>query len=194
MTTTATPAPPAIVTAVRRAVLGEFRRDSCIAATRVVIEVCAYFGIEASPVPVKVAAFTPIAWELRDSLVTQPSDTWPRGAWSAGVAGTSGTSRPGRWDGHLVATADHGGPWLLDASLDQLARPARGLVVEARAFPLPHGMPVPDADLSIKLPSGVVIVYGHLADEAWRDSPNWRAQGQAIRRVAGGAIRALRQA
>lgn len=190
------PAPPAIAAAVAWAMLGEFDPNSCIAAARVSIEVCGYFGIAAQPQPVTVAAFTPMAWELRDMLVSKPADEWPPGAWSVGVSG--GEHKPGRWNGHLV-TLTGTGPgdppcsWLLDPSLGQLSRPTRGLRVGPAAFALADGLPDdPKTDTAFIDPSGLVIVYGKLRDDKWRDSPNWNKRRGYILRTAGAAIRSLR--
>ena len=181
------PGPGAIVTAVREAVLGEYRQDSCIAATRVTIEVCRYFGIAARPEPVRVSAWTPAAWANREALAGVPLGQWPPDAWAVGITG--GEHKPGRWNGHLVAVA---GEWLLDASLDQLSRPARGLTLRAAAFTLPDGWDRTEPDtMHIAESSGAVILYAPLGDDAWRRSPNWANGGQGIRRVAGAAIRAL---
>jgi hypothetical protein len=186
------PAPGAIAAAVRAAVLGEFRRDSCIASARVAIGVCRYWGIPARPLAVRVAAYTRIAWDQRDVLDGLPAELWPEGAWAVGIAG--GRHRQGRWNGHLVALAEvPPGTWLLDPSLDQLARPGRGLAVAAAAFALPQGWDGdPAFEHAWEAPDGgPVIIYGPLDDDGWRDSPNWAKQDQIIRRVTGAAIRAL---
>src|SRR5262245_10272265 len=180
------PSPTAIAVAVRRQMAGEFARDSCIAAARITIEVCDYFGIKARPLPVRVAAYTAMAWELRDVLVDKPVDEWPAAAYSTGIAG--GESAPGRWNGHLVALAGLDEPaapaWLIDASLGQLSRPSRNLPTGPAAFTLWNGLPAgPDETLVLTTkPHGVVICYGLLDDDGWRESPNWsRRRGYILR-------------
>jgi len=181
-----------VAQAVRQAILAEFRHDSCIASTRATLLVLHYFGHIAYPQAVKVQAFNAKAWAMRDELKGLPIEQWPPGAWSVGIAGRAGSSRPGRWDGHLVAVS---GRWLLDPSLDQLARPAKGIWVEAGAFRMPEhwgaGWPEDEAGL-VTQHDGSVILYEPLADTSWRQSPNWSAKLPAIKRVTGEAIRLLR--
>ena len=184
------PSPGLIARAVRQAVLVEFRHDSCIASTRVTLEVCRYWGLAARPQAVKVQAFTPQAWQQRAALRNVPVDKWPKGAWSVGIAG-SGKHGPGRWDGHLVALH---GRWLIDPSLDQLARPQHGLLVLASAFRMPEqwgGALAEDEVGMVTMPDGTVIIYESLDDQEWRQSPNWSAKSPAIKRVTGAAIKWL---
>jgi len=174
---------------VRQAVLTQFRQDSCIASARVTLLVCHYFGIVAKPQAVKVCAYTPLAWEQRARLASLPAEQWPSGAWAVGITG--GEHRPGRWNGHLVALA---GRWLIDPSLDQLARPHLGLLVAASAWQMPEhwsGQVAEDEQGQITQPDGSVITYDALADTTWRQSPNWSAKAPGIRRCTALAIRHL---
>lgn len=186
---TGPPHPAVMARAVRQAVLAEFRVDSCIASTRVTIEVCRYWGLMARPQPTRVQAFTPTAWKLRDELVSLPVEQWPPGAYSVGVAG--GDHAPGRWNGHLVAVQ---GRWIIDPSIDQLARPQHGLLVQASAWLMPEawaGKLAPDETGQVALPDGTVIIYEALDDWKFRQSPNWSAKLPAIKRVTGAAIKWL---
>jgi hypothetical protein len=186
------PSPQRLAETVREAILGEFSHDSCIASTLAVIEVCRYFGVTARPQPTTIRVYSPLAWRLRDELAATPPADWPSGAHSVGIDGVA-PHKPGRWNGHLVAlTATH----LIDASLDQFARPARGLVVKASAFPLPpEGWR--DGRLlacAAEAEAGVAaIIYDRLDDADWKSSPNWRRSQPALRRVVGAAIRELRE-
>ena len=181
--------PGRLVTVVRRLILREFTHDSCIASTLAVVEVARYFGVKARPQPTTIRAYTARAWQLGDDLAGKAPAAWPEGAYSVGIDGKA-PSKPGRWNGHLVAvTATH----LLDASLDQLARPQHGLTVRATAFEFPaHGWR-DGALIGWENSRGTVIVYERTRDGDWRRSPNWNASLPTIRRVVGAAIRELRE-
>jgi|SRR5215831_4401093 len=173
---------------VRSAVLAEFTADSCIASTLAVIETCRYFGVKARPQPTTIRAYSGLAWQQRETLAdTDPAD-WPRGAYSVGIDGVA-PSKPGRWNGHLVAVTD---THLVDASLDQFARPRHGLNVVATAFRLDAGGWPDGEPVAFARPDGTVIIYERLRSGDWRRSANWRRSLPAMRRVVGEAIRALR--
>jgi hypothetical protein len=177
------PSPAEIMLASREAVLKEFRIESCIATTRVIVNVCAYYGIAAHPMPVSVAAFSRAAWKLLGDGV--PVSDWPREAGSVGVGCRRLLGKPlsTQWDGHLVAIA---GNYLLDGSLDQVSRPQRGLSLG----PLAIGMPR-DWDRVVCRADGVVIIYQPLDDLTWRRSNNWSGRKTEFRRITGTAIRSL---
>ena len=181
--------PGRLALVVRRCVLAEFSLDSCIASTLAVVEVARYFGVKARPQPTTVRAYSRLAWQERAALADRDPADWPAGAYSVGIDGVA-PSKPGRWNGHLVAvTATH----LIDASLDQLARPRRGLLVVATAFPLPAGGWPDGEPLAYENGTGAVVFYDRLRDGDWRRSPNWRRSMPAMRRVVGAAIRELRE-
>jgi len=183
------PDPQRLAVAVRRAVLTEFAPDSCIASTLAVIETARYFGVKARPQATTIRVYSAIAWDQREALADVPPADWPPGAYSVGIDG--GAHKPGRWNGHLIAVT---ATVAIDASLDQFARPRRGLVVVPTAFPLPDGGWVNGDPLGYECESlSAVVIYERLADADWRRSPNWRASLPAMRRVVGLAIRELRE-
>lgn len=105
-----------------------FGVDSCIAATRITIQVAERFGLSAVPVSVVARAMNAeyMACEARFGRVPKNRrefDEWCEeyGAYVARVGD------PDRSDGsgHLVAVVE--GHTLVDASIDQIARPAHGL-------------------------------------------------------------------
>jgi hypothetical protein len=173
-----------VVAVVRNHVLESFREDSCIASTRVLIDVLDYFGVVARPVPMRVLAFNAEAYPLFTGGVGVAD--WPDSAWSVGIA-ASGKHKPGRWDGHLVAfTSTH----LLDASLDQMSRPARGIKLTGGAFRLPSEHD--SAVLQWQRTDGVVLIYERIEDNYWRRSGNWSRRTRAIRHTIGTSIRELK--
>jgi hypothetical protein len=176
-----------VAQAARAAVLESFRPDSCIATTRVTIDVLAYFGYTGQPLAVKTAVFNQHAWRLLHAGV--PVSEWPPEAHSIGIGG-AGQHRPGRWDGHLVAvTTTH----MIDGSLDQMSRPARGIILPGPGvFEIPAGRRgASPGTLTFRRGDGTVIMYEPIPDDLWRRSVNWSAKTPDIRRAIGTAIRTL---
>jgi hypothetical protein len=174
-----------IMLASRESVLEEFRKQSCIATTRVIIDVCAYFGIKASPMAVSVIAFTKTAWAQDGDGA--PVSEWPDDRYSVGIGFRSrlGHKLTKDWDGHLVAVTDK---WMLDGSLDQISRPEHSLSLCPLAIDVPPGW-----DGTLYRQDGVVITYQPLSDLTWRTSRNWSRRLPEIRRATGAAIRSLRE-
>jgi hypothetical protein len=176
-----------IVAASREAMLGQWRADSCIAATRITTAVLDYFGYSARPVAVRLAGFTATAWS--DTQAGHTVNDAARGAWSVGVVG-SGAIRGGRWDGHLVAIVER--RWLLDASVDQLNRPQYGLQFTPSAHLLPAGWPT-EPLLLRQDDTGSVLTYRSMHDtQAWRRSADWRGNLALVRETIAAAIATLR--
>ncbi len=176
-----------VAQAARAAVLESFRPDSCIATTRVTIDVLAYFGYTGQPLAVKAAVFNQQAWRLVHAGV--PVGEWPPEAHSIGIGG-EGRHRPGRWDGHLVSvTATH----MIDGSLDQMSRPGRGIILSGPGvFEIPAGRSAASpGTLTFGRGDGTVIMYEPIPDDLWRRSVNWSDKAPEIRRAIGAAIRAL---
>jgi hypothetical protein len=176
-----------IVTASRGAMRGQWRADSCIAATRITKAVLDYFGYSVRPAAVRVAGFTATAWS--DAQAGRTGNDPARGAWSVGVVG-SGAIRDGRWDGHLVAIVE--GCWLLDASVEQLNRPEHGLQFAPSACPLPDGWP--ETPLLLRQNStGSVLTYRSMPDrQAWRRTADWSGQPTLVRETIAAAIATVR--
>ena len=167
---------------------------TCIITTRVLIQVLEYFGQPARPQPVIVAVINQAAIDYLDQHPGTPPDEWPPQAWSVGVNGT-GISNPAtkNWDGHLVALLDDatGEHWLIDASLDQLSRPERGIELEPAVLLL--NRPWDGRRESWTSPYGALIYEATPTPGDWRHSPDWRSQRAQVQRVAGAAIRRLRE-
>jgi hypothetical protein len=112
----------------RPIILERFRPDSCIVSTRIAIDVLDYFGIKAKALPVKLGAYNPLAWESVEKGV-EPD--WNGGAWGVGIGTASPIAftrqSPSGVDGHLVALVED--TTLLDLSIDQASRPAKGITL-----------------------------------------------------------------
>lgn len=109
----------------------EFRADSCIASTRIGLDVLDYFGILAEPLAVCVTIFNPVMVERRnlgDQLPQNKTEMeeWVKkyGAWAVGV-GYGGDQGPMKWPGHLVMLVEK--TLMLDLSIDQANRPQHNI-------------------------------------------------------------------
>ena len=113
--------------------LEHMSRDSCIASTRVTIEVMNHFGIPAKPLPVFTAVYN-AAYALRYKAM---GNRWPKdedelerwhaecGAQSIGIGYHEGPPEAGKWPGHLVAVVNN--RFLVDASVDQVEQCQHGI-------------------------------------------------------------------
>jgi hypothetical protein len=162
-------------------------RRSCIAATRMGLEVLRYFGVAAVPQPVRLGAFNATAWAAL--AAGQPLDTEHTDAWSVGVAGVGQPRSRGGWDGHLALLVRDA--VLLDLSLDQFSRPEHQLVLAASWFPLPPEF-FQDGWVTYQHALGAVIRYQRLHDASWKRSRDWLATDRRWIRPVGRIIRAVR--
>lgn len=112
----------------RREILRDFRQDSCIGSTRVVIRVLRHFGYKAEPLPVKLYVFNEAYARLLEAGKMPPEDEKERQewldthkAWSVGV-GFLADGRPDKIRGHVVALLRRE-KLIVDASIDQATRP-----------------------------------------------------------------------
>lgn len=162
---------------------------SCVLSVRVLKDVLDYFGIDSRPQAVGVVAFNAEGWELAGRNV--PQSEWPPSAWSVGVKGTGLVEQRERsyWDGHLVLLV---GDIMIDPSLDQLARPERGINVAPTAFAIP-----PDTDTRASFgysrpDGGGSLLYSFLdLPPTWRNAPDWQ-DGRDLRQIVARTIKRLR--
>jgi hypothetical protein len=165
------------------------RRDLCVLATRVVIDVAAFFGIEAKPLPVQVILYNaPFARRVASGFAGvdrgNPS-SWGDGSWSVGI-GCGKPAEPGKWDGHLIAVGDGA---FGDFSISQAERQEHGIYTGPAIVGPYTGAASWQA---IYEETGTVVEYKRIADDYWRGGPDWR--NPSHRRPAVGAlIRAVRE-
>ena len=112
-----------------------FNLDSCIASTRIGLDVLDYFGIVAAPMPLAVLIFNEEAIQLLEGgmgmdELAQHLRSIPKSEagtpWSIGL-GYGGDPEPGKWAGHLVAAVPHART-LVDLSIKQAERTQKGLI------------------------------------------------------------------
>jgi hypothetical protein len=161
----------------RQEMLRVFRSDSCIAATKIAIDVLAHYHILAEPLAVKVMIFNPAFVQRIENGADIPisgeiTKQWSEedGSWCLGLG--YGESAPNKWPGHLVAIVrDHG--WLIDLSLDQAARPKRDINVGPAAFDVASEFLRGEAP-HIQTINGSVLKYmAFPTDTSYDVSPNW---------------------
>lgn len=155
-----------LLTEGRSIILERFKPSSCIASTRIGIDVLRGFGLRSYPIATRVVAYNAAAARLVTARV--PVDEWPDEAWSVGIQG-SGVSKAGEWDGHLVIGLrdSDGREGVLDLSADQMSRPTRGLEITPILF---HP---PTWPFGATLANGVVIAYGKIKSRSFKSSPDW---------------------
>lgn len=185
----------AVADAARAAVLRRFRPDSCIATTRVVIETLRYFGVPARPWAVNMIMFNAAAWPLAVAKV--PATDWPEDAWSVGFA-AAGFAKDGTADpdnvGHVVAlAATPAGRRMVDASIDQVGRPAKGIpAMRPMIGDVPAEFDPADQSVGLVLhEAGVTVIYTGSASRVFATSPHWRRADPTVRACTAETIRAL---
>lgn len=115
-----------------------YRPDSCIAATRILVDVLTELHVPVRPLAVTVHIFNQAFVERSDQEGRLPSgpdelNCWLTecGAWSIGLGELDPDSvpEPGRWNGHLAAVA--WGHILVDLTVAQANRPAKNINLPA---------------------------------------------------------------
>lgn len=160
---------------VRAEVLRHVRPDSCIATTRLLLDVLARERIAAYALAVD-ARVANMAAERLLAAGTGSESLAGRAAWVVAgawvVAIERGEAAPDRWAGHLVAVAER--RFLIDAALDQAARPERGIVLAG-----PVVAPVGEAFLRGRqglvgqLGATTVRYRTRPGDRSYRTAPDW---------------------
>lgn len=117
----------------RDEILLDFKIDSCIASTRITIEVMRRLKVKARPLAVEATVYnegfhdavTAEGWP--DTSDTEAFHAWcdKHNAWSLGID-RSQSQGDMRWPGHLVALVGRS-PYLVDAAADQMSRPKKGI-------------------------------------------------------------------
>ena len=191
-----------------REILRDFRPDSCIAATKIIIRVLRRFGYEAQAIPARLVmgnrAFTKLVEEkgVIPSMEEAIEAGWfvKHGAWSVGIgyqsvlAGTghqsllrkaenAGPTPEGKWNGHVVAFLPRHNT-LIDASITQGNRPAKGivfpgvLIVTGISRYFLTGEGILRGEYN-----GCLIEYRPFQDESFRRAPDWTDDHRVKRAV-----------
>ena len=160
------------------------RRDLCIFATRIVIDVGAYFRIEVEPLPVQTilcnAAFAKHVDEGDIDVRKHAAD----GSWSVGIGFGADPDPVGKWNGHLVAVADG---YFGDYSIGQAERTERNIFTG-------HAIVGPLAATEAwqcENDHGTRIAYRRIDNDGYLTAPDWIDRKRRTKLVAK-LIRAVR--
>jgi len=157
----------------RPIMLQHWAPDSCVAATRVGLDVLTHYGInDAHEVSVGVLALNaPAAIHMANGeAIDIPKWNPIDGSWAVNCAWLAPTNP---WKGHLVILRQDK---LIDLSLDQWSRPAYNMVFAAGSFEVPVGFGPGQAEFHLSLPNGTAIWYKAWPDDqGFQPSPDWNA-------------------
>ena len=162
------------------------RRDLCIFTARLTLDVCAYFDIEALPMPVRVMVYN---WQFakhveaggeafRDGKI--PKD----GSHSVGVGFGMPKGKQNAWNGHLIVVARD---CFADFAIQQAERLQHDMVTGPAVVEEYHGEPL----WKLENEHGTTIEYHRIADHSYLRSPDWRGEKRR-RKLAGALIRAAK--
>lgn len=130
--------PPVVLAAygrvARHVILRYLERQSCIASTRITVEVMRHFQLAAKALPMRLVVECP---KLKYAYVSGLTAAQKAHAKKQSVAWST---RGGGYDGHVVALVANS--WIVDASIDQ---------VESAE----HGFTVPPSVLLVPVPIGI---------------------------------------
>jgi hypothetical protein len=171
------------------------RLDQCVAGTALGIGVLEHFGIPAEPLPVRLMIWNALASRFIAEKGTLPMNGDPdwegavkEGAWTLGVGWPNPTGEPSKWDGHLVIVAPG---VMIDLTLGQVNRPAKGIQLSASRFVWPD-----NATVGMRIPitreDGLTVVYSPSSDSRWKAAPPWKDRNTSgFRRLTGRVIRRI---
>lgn len=200
----------ALVKVAREEILTVFDLDSCIASTRIGIDVLTYFGIQAKPIPVSVTIFNEEARVILDTegldavvrAVWERSPHEPGGPWTIGLGVQAAQKTPG--PGH-VAIAVPAKSTLIDLSLDQATRKRKDIILAPVALGIPDEISFFDQPgermlYTVRLDDAppVTLMYQHERQHLYRQSRNWHRKGaegaaEAFKLVTASIIMRMKQ-
>lgn len=196
-----------VVTETRPRVLEHFSPDSCVATTRILIDVLEYFGVPGKPYAVEVAVFNQEARLILESdgleavaeAVHARSTEETGGPWTLGL-GLNIDTEDGA--GHVVVGVPGMGV-LLDGSIDQVSRPRKNILLEPFAVHIPETGFFSHPDGQCGFTTTVnghesTLVYTRSPVNRYAKSPNWRRQldgkpSRVFHVIAADVIRAVRE-
>jgi hypothetical protein len=165
----------------RATILRQYRPDCCVATCAILRDVLRHFGYPTIALPVRVIISNPKLVQLIARGADVPSfeenPQWWKltGAWRMGVV-DNGVVDVGKWSGHLVLVQPKA-QLVIDASLDQANRPARG--IDLPSFLTFHAAASFCAgDPVVITPNGCSVEYQRIWDYSWRTKPDWTLQAR----------------
>jgi hypothetical protein len=164
------------------------RRDLCVLATRVVIDVAAYFGVVVEPLPCRAMIYNKQWRAHMNSDEEIDVKKWEKldGSWCVGIGMADRPVPYGKWAGHLIATAEG---IFGDFAVNQAERPQYKLFTGTAIL----GPMSPAREWWLENDFETIIAYKRIADDRYLSSPDWKDEqrrhrivGQLIRTVRGG--------
>jgi hypothetical protein len=161
----------------RSTMLTQYRPDSCVVATRALIDALAHFGVRAMPLVARALVLSPaVAQALREynpQTLRVPEILQlceQMGGWSVGV-GWPDVEVPGHWEGHLVTLIE--GTRVVDLTLDQASRPMRDIRLEPVAVDIDPLTIEQAGSFSLNCRGSLVCYHAFPADRTYEDLHDW---------------------
>ena len=155
----------------RPRILLNFRPDSCIASTRIGVDVLRYFRVKTEPIVVKVHVFNKQFMARLDAgqfpSSKEDMDRWygEDGSHSVGLV-----SEPPTNIGHVVALVENA--CILDLSLDQASRPQRGIHLQPSGFAVTEGF-LSGGEMRFRIGESTVFYERVLNNRNFLNAPDW---------------------
>ena len=160
----------------RPIILEYFRKDSCIASTRITVEVFTRLGFKTIPLPCQVQIYNSKFREIFEREKHWPTkeemEKWiTEGAWGIGIG--FGDNKEEGYLGHLVAIVEN--KHLIDSSIDQAERPNKEIFFPAiLVTEVNRDFRRGKDKLTIVNDRGTVMLYEpKIKDGKWEASPDW---------------------
>jgi hypothetical protein len=153
----------------------------CLNATRITIEVCKRFEVNARPMVCHAMAINKIAWEYIDKHGEFPDfskDNYPAGAWTCGVMGPNPYATNG-YPHHLVALVQGR---IVDAAAIQFNRPEKGISMPSTFIgPTTDAFLRGDRAVFYKRADDCVMSYKAMPDDrSYEGTPGFEASGHNL--------------
>lgn len=171
----------AALPALRQVLITRYNYNACILAARLMIEVCKAIGYRARAYTARPVALNGAYLEAVNNL-GRPAETAEDYAAIEAAGGKLVTfdndpeeGDPAGLGAHVVVIA--GLPrarWLIDLTIDQANRPAKGIYTAPLMVPLFEPLEVGGPPLEVHLRAGGVLLYYLLEDQAFRQANAWQ--------------------
>jgi hypothetical protein len=163
------------------------RRDFCIFATKIALDVGRFFGVVVRAQPVRAILYNrqfAAHLDAGEKLSEIDHRTLTDGSWSVGIG--FGKKQPNKWPGHLIAVADGA---FGDFSIQAAERLDHGIVTGTALVGPYTGR---EHWSAICENTGTVVEYARIEDGSYQSAPDWRSNKDLRRPIVGKLIRLIR--